>query len=81
MSGRNLKYLAESYLGLDKEMIQRIKKLKTRSCTVVKGYPKLCVAKHDIFTLTDIIDSSDDETSSEEEQYYNKKVIKHKYKK
>ena len=77
----NLKYLAESYLGLDKEMIQRIKKLKTRSCTVIKGYPKICLAKRDIFILTDMIDSSDDETSSEEEQYYNKKVIKHKYKK
>ena len=81
MSGRNLKYLCENYLGLDKEMIHRIKKLKTRSCTVVKNYPKICVAKHDIFTLTDVIDSSDDEiSSSDEERYYNKKYKNIKYK-
>ena len=82
MSGRNLKYLAENYLGLDKDMIQRIKKLKTRSCTIIKGYAKVCLAKHDIFVLTDIQESSDDEqSSSDEEQYYSKKIIKQKYRK
>jgi chromosomal replication initiation ATPase DnaA len=37
--GRSLKYLLESYYGLDKSEISRIKKLPTRWVTIIKGCP------------------------------------------
>jgi len=79
---RILKYLCENYLGLDKAIIQRIKKLKTRACTVIKGYPKILLAERNIFTLTDVEDSSDDDLSSSDEERdknLSKKDIKKTY--
>ena len=38
--GRTLKYLLDSYLGLDKKQIERIKQLDSRWVTIVKSYPK-----------------------------------------
>jgi hypothetical protein len=67
---------------LDKAIIQRIKKLKTRACTVIKGYPKILLAERNIFTLTDVEDSSDEDLSSSDEERdknLSKKDIKKTY--
>jgi hypothetical protein len=52
LGGRTLKYLCEGYLGLDKKEIEHLKKIPSRSITVMKTYPKVVVGDKDIFLLT-----------------------------
>jgi len=52
IGGRTLKYLCESYLGLDKKEIDYIKKIPSRSVTVMKTYPKTIVGDKDVFLLS-----------------------------
>jgi hypothetical protein len=80
MGGRSIKYLFENYLGLDKEEIKRLKKLKTRALTVVKGWPKVVVSDKEILCLG-CDDSDSDISSSDEMPIYEtkKKLIKKKY--
>jgi hypothetical protein len=81
LSGRSMKYLCDSYLGLEKDEIKRIKKLKTRAVTVVKGYPKVIVSDKEIFCLGCDNDSSDsDNSSSSSDQRYTRKKQNSKYK-
>lgn len=81
LSGRSMKYLCDSYLGLEKDEIKRIKKLKTRAVTVVKGYPKVIVSDKEIFCLGCDNDSSDsDDSSSSDDQRYTRKNQTSKYK-
>lgn len=54
MGGRMMKYLCENYLGLDKKEITHIKKLPSRSVTVMKTFPKVVVGDKDIFLLSSI---------------------------
>jgi len=54
MGGRMMKYLAEGYLGLDKQEVVRLKKITSRSITVMKTYPKTIVGDKDIFLLNSI---------------------------
>jgi hypothetical protein len=54
MGGRMLKYLAEGYLGLDKKEIDHLKKINSRSITIMKTYPKVVVGDKDIFLLNSI---------------------------
>ena len=35
---RALKYLLDSYLGLDKKQIERVKKMKSRAVSIIRGY-------------------------------------------
>jgi len=49
--GRMLKYLLESYLGLDKDQIKKIKKLDGRWCTVIKSFPMIVMAEQEVYTL------------------------------
>jgi adenosyl cobinamide kinase/adenosyl cobinamide phosphate guanylyltransferase len=51
VGGRNLKYMLDSYLGLDKEQIKKIKKLNSRWTTVVKTYPKVILSEKDCYIL------------------------------
>lgn len=51
LGGRSLKYLLESYLGLDNKQIQKVKKLKSRWVTITKSYPKVIVSEKEIFTI------------------------------
>ena len=37
---RALKYLLDSYLGMDKSQIAKLKKLKSRAVSVIRGYPQ-----------------------------------------
>ena len=46
---RALKYLLDSYLGLDKEQINKIKKMKTRAVSVVRGYPVVILGDSSVF--------------------------------
>jgi hypothetical protein len=41
MGGRSLKYLLDSYLGLDKKQIDKIKKHDSRWVTILKTFPKM----------------------------------------
>ena len=79
LGGRSMKYLCDSYLGLDKDEIKKIKKLKTRAVTVIKGYPKIILSDKEIYCLG--CDDSDSESSSDEMPIYEtkKKLIKKKY--
>lgn len=52
MGGRMMKYLCEGYLGLDKKEIEHLKKIPSRSITVMKTYPKCVVGDKDIFLLS-----------------------------
>jgi hypothetical protein len=52
LGGRSLKYLLESYLGLDKKQIQRIKKLDSRWVTVTKTYPQVVISEKETYTIS-----------------------------
>jgi len=54
MGNRMLKYLCEGYLGLDKKEIEALKKIPSRSVTVMKTYPKVIVGNKDVFLLSSI---------------------------
>ena len=51
IGGRNLKYICDSYLGMSKEEIKKIKKIETRWITVVKSYPKVILSEKQAFIL------------------------------
>jgi hypothetical protein len=48
---RALKYLLDSYLGLDKKQIERVKKLEGRMITVLKTYPKLVLSEKELYII------------------------------
>jgi hypothetical protein len=50
-------------MGLDKEEIKQIKKLKTRSVTFIKSYPKIVLGNKKIYVLN----SEDSDSESEKE--------------
>jgi len=51
VGGRNLKYMLDSYMGLDKEQIKRIKKLNSRWITIQKTYPKVILSEKECYIL------------------------------
>lgn len=51
---RSSKYLLEQYYGLDKAQIQRIKKLKSRSITLLRSYPPVLLAENEAFVIKDM---------------------------
>ena len=51
MGNRALKYLCESYCGLDKKQIQKIKDLDSRHCTIVKSFPMLIVYEKGCYVI------------------------------
>jgi len=48
---RSLKYLLENYLGLTKDGIKAVRRLKTRWCCFVKSYPNVLISEKTISTL------------------------------
>lgn len=46
---RMLKYLCENYLGLDKKEVEYLKKIPSRSITVLKSYPKVILGDKEVF--------------------------------
>ena len=55
MGGRMMKYLCEGYLGLEKKEVDKIKKIPSRSITIIKSYPKVVLGDKDIFLLSALI--------------------------
>lgn len=51
IGGRNLKYICDSYLGMDKEQIKKLKKINSRWITVQKTYPKIILSEKVAFIL------------------------------
>jgi hypothetical protein len=49
--GRTSRYLLSEYLGLDKAMIARLKKVNSRAITVLKTYPQVVLAEKEAFVL------------------------------
>lgn len=77
---RSLKYLCDQYLGMSKDEIQRVKKLKTRAVTIIKGYPKLVLSQKEIYCLCDDSESESSSESEEEIVFTRKKIINKKRK-
>jgi hypothetical protein len=46
-----MKYVCDSYLGMEKAEIEKIKKLESRAVTILKLYPKVVVSEKEIFIL------------------------------
>jgi hypothetical protein len=49
MGNKNLKYLLESYFGLDKHEIAKIKTLPSRWVTLTKTYPPVVFCENDVY--------------------------------
>ena len=56
LGGRSLKYLLDQYLGLDKHQIKKLKNLKSRWVSVVKGFPMIVLSEKEAY----ILNSQDD---------------------
>ena len=52
LGNKSLKYLLDSYFGLDKDQIKKVKKMKGgRSVTIMKTYPMVVMNDKHLFTL------------------------------
>jgi hypothetical protein len=51
MSARSLKYLLESYMGMDKNEIKKIKGLSGRAVSFVKTFPKCVVSDKEVYIM------------------------------
>ena len=51
MPQRSLKYLLESYMGLSKEDISKVKNLSGRSVSYIKGFPRCLVSDKEVMIL------------------------------
>jgi hypothetical protein len=51
IGSKKLKYLCDSYLGMNKEETNKIKSLDSRCITVLKSYPKIVIAEKNIYIL------------------------------
>jgi hypothetical protein len=51
MGNRNLKYLLDNYLGLDKKQIETVKNLNTRWCCISRSYPSVIISEKDIYLV------------------------------
>jgi len=45
LGGKTAKYLLDSYLGVDKDQIKRIKRANSRWVTILKTYPQVCLSE------------------------------------
>lgn len=52
LGGRSLKYLLESYLGMDKGQIKKLRKLRSRWVCINKTYPMTVVSEKNAYTIT-----------------------------
>jgi hypothetical protein len=51
MANRSLKYLLESYMGMDKNEIKKIKGLQGRAVCFVKTHPKCVVSEKEVYIM------------------------------
>lgn len=52
LGGRSLKYLLDSYLGLDKNQIKKVKGLKSRWVSVLKTYPQVVISQKEAYIIS-----------------------------
>lgn len=71
---RGYKYLLMEYLGLDKEKIKKIKKTKSRWCTIFKNYPQIIMTERSISLMDD--DSETETENESESKHISKKKTK-----
>jgi len=50
-SNRALKYLLDNYLGMDKSQIAKLKKMKSRAVSVIRGYPQVMLGDQEAFLM------------------------------
>jgi len=53
LGGRSLKYMLDSYFGLDKEQIRKIKRINSRWVTIIKSYPMIVLYEKGAYVLND----------------------------
>jgi hypothetical protein len=53
LGGRAKAYLLETYLGLDKHQIKKLKNIDSRAITFIKGYPQVVLAERTAYILGD----------------------------
>ena len=70
--GRQTNYLLENYLGMDKDLIKKIRRMKTRWCCVGRHYPLFIMTQHCVFMR------NEDDSDSDTDELYNKSNIKKK---
>ena len=58
MGNRSLKYLLDSYFGLDKHQIDYVKKINSRWVTLVKTYPSILISEKEAIVLNTITKES-----------------------
>lgn len=51
LGNRSIKYLLDSYLGLDKAQCKRIRSLKTRSVTIMKTFPMTILTEKEAYII------------------------------
>ena len=51
MAGKTSKYLLDSYFGLDKKQIEKVKKVKTRAIVIMRTYPMVIVTENIVVPL------------------------------
>lgn len=49
--GRSINYLLDAYLGLDKNQIKKIRKIKSRAITIFKTYPQVILGEKELFII------------------------------
>ena len=59
MGNRSLKYLLDSYFGLDKHQINYIKKINSRWVTLIKTYPSVLISEKQAIVLNTITKKDD----------------------
>lgn len=53
LQGRAKSYLLETYLGLSKDQIHKLKQIDSRAITFIKNYPQIVLAEKTAYVLTD----------------------------
>ena len=51
LGGRSLKYLLDSYLGMDKKQIKKVKSLDSRWVCIFKTYPQVVISQKEVYTI------------------------------
>ena len=46
-----IKYLLDNYLGMDKHQIARVKKMKSRAVSIIRGYPQCVLGEKECFLM------------------------------
>jgi hypothetical protein len=51
---RALKYILDAYLGIDKSQITKLKKMKSRAVSIIRGYPQVVIGEQEAFLADEL---------------------------